>query len=557
MLLLAGALVAGLLVRSLALTQVPPGIAHDELHPLMDAASLLFTAEHIPGTLTGIWGSASGEFITGIFSELGSLVLVPAVALSRFQWPEVKLLFVVISALTQLCVFLIARRFWGQRSAVAAAWIWVANPWAVLMGRSVFESAISYLAYLIAILLTMESSPRKIYLSWLFWGLGFFTYFGAKPQLVFLVLAVLAYKKFVQLQPLVTAHILTLLAAGVLSVGYVWYLPKTAAGSRLGETKTDVSGRVDLKRRDSLSSSLGYVFVNKLSENVRLRAETLGELLSVDYLFLSGPAGGTESFTLPDHGPMLPADLVLLAIALIYIVRYRPRQGAAIGLFMAASIVPNLVDVAGRNYILRSGLFFPFLVILLSAAAGWQIKRKMGVYLLAGVYAFFAANFLYTYFFRMPVTKSEGWFLSARILSSYMARGSAQQPINAIVPDPKQVFYEYVFWTNSYRGRDTIAAINHNLAKEVYELGAVRIDRKCVPAQPGTTLIKDTAIDCPPKTGLVVPALKDAGWKYVIDGDVLCRKGNAGAFPTARDLTKLKPERTTDDQFCTTWMTRF
>src|SRR5437764_1177252 len=142
---LIGILILAALLRTIFLNEIPPGPSFDEIQVVVNAASITKTGQSIPGTVTGIFGKSQGDFETGVFSELGSYLLVPWTAVFGLNWPFIKVPFVLVSLGMVLLVFLITKRIINQKVALLAALLFALNPWSIQLGRTAYESLFSYL----------------------------------------------------------------------------------------------------------------------------------------------------------------------------------------------------------------------------------------------------------------------------------------------------------------------------------------------------------------------------------------------------------------------------
>lgn len=148
---LIGILFLALLLRVIYIKEVPPGVAFDEIQVIINSVSLAKTGQPIPGTVTGIFGQTLGNYRPGIFSELGSFVLVPWIYFFGFGWPQIKIPFILLDLGMITLVYLITKRLINKNAGLVSAFLFTINPWSIHLGRTTYESLFSYFFYLAAI----------------------------------------------------------------------------------------------------------------------------------------------------------------------------------------------------------------------------------------------------------------------------------------------------------------------------------------------------------------------------------------------------------------------
>lgn len=560
-------LLVALILRIIYLGEIPPGLAHDEIHVILNTRSLLTSGQNIPGTLTGIIGSVSGEYQTGVFSELGAYMLIPWVLLFGLTWPLIKIPFVLTSIGIILLTYLITKRLVNEKVALFAAAISAVNPWSIHFGRSAFESLFSFFFYSLAFYLAISLKGWKILLSIPFFLLGFGTYFAAKPQfipLVFLsVLAIKITRPKEPLKPLITL-------VGCLTITFLVYLfalQVNPASSRFSELKSSSSynSQVNVKRTASLNFPFPDLYVNKYTEEFQDRFTAYLGALSPNYLFMEGQLGGADALTLPDQGPMFLIDLPLIIMGFIYLSRFFIKPLIIFLGFIAVSLIPNFVNLSGQTFPLRSGLLYPFLIIFSASGAYYLIdllkrhRKAFFVPVIALFYLYFFLTFSYNYFARSPIEKSGGWFLHERVLARYLNLAksqSGQTDIKVVTPEPKELSYEYLFFTGAYLPKDA-REINDKLAKKDYHFGQITFLSECPKSSPssGQVLIFDNRIDCQKDKKEQIASPKDSGARYYIINDTLCSNYPKSRYPLIKKAESLSIEKNSVEDFCKTWIT--
>lgn len=561
------AILVAFFLRVALLIEVPPGLANDELNIIMNAQSFLKTGQNIPGVVTGIFGTSTGDLSGGIHSEISSYLIIPGIMLLGFNLIGVKIVFMLMSIGLVCISYLLVKKIVNTQAGLIAAFLSAVNPWSIHFGRSGYESIFSAFFYLSAIYLVMILKNWKILWSIPLFILGFLSYFSAKTLLLPIIVVTIFTFRFLRpkksLGPITTVTISIIFFLII----YTPLLQTSTAGTRFQELKNqNVADLVNLKRRTAIDTPFNQIFENKFTEDLRIRLIASLGTISPNLLFLNGQPESIPSLSIPDHGPLFLIDFPLIIFGIVYLARSNLTFLVYILGLITTTLLPNFLNLAGTTYIIRTVILFPFLTILSAVGAYFLIiiPRKLikipFIILLIIVYSFSIGNFLYQYFARLPIDRNEGWFFHQRVLTRYVKSSLNENPttkINIVTEEPKYTFYRYLFFSGVYTDSKEIQKINDKLTSGDYSLPNLVITNKCPDIENlgFTTYIMDVRMRCPNTQGSSIASIKDAGDKYIIVNDKLCGAMVNKRYPLIKNFSKLNIETLSKEDFCQNFIT--
>jgi hypothetical protein len=184
--------------------------------------------------------------------------------------------------------------------------------------------------------------------------------------------------------------------------------------------------------------------------------------------------------------------------------------------------------------------------------------------LFAGVYLFLFMNLMHLYFYRFPVYASDGWFFQDRLLAKYIdstREKSSDLKIRVFSPEPKIIFEEYLFYTNSYN-RTTAMDVNSLMAKGEYSFGNLEVVNKCPTDKPkdNETFILDGSLGCNKLSWMYdavrITRLRDVYENYVIYNDKICKDLKLNRYIPQSAYNNFVVEGMSSQEFCLNWITR-
>lgn len=550
-----------LLLRTVWLNLFPIGMTHDELNYVMNARSLFWSGNNIPWTASALFSWEETNFDV-VISELPAILISPWIGLTKLTMFNARLPYALVGTITILTFYFLIKRLTNIQIARLSALSLAVNPWSIHFNRTAFEINFAVMFYILGIYFVISQKRGKILLGLPFFIAGFLSYFGAKLIFIPLIVITLLYSFFDQKKLINKPYIWFFVISLLFFLFYYLTLPYQPAGSRKGEliffNNHIFSETVNLERQQSLPSPLNNIFSNKLTVLGKKVINTYLEAFSSHFLFITGETRGAYSFW--QHGLLYYLDFPLIILGIVSLYKHKKRVfGFVLGIIALAPTV-SAIDLVEQSYVIRSALMFPMFMVLVGSGF-YLIKNKFIKIAILVLYLLSITNFLHLYFFRYPVYAGEGFFLSDRILSSYVFRAQQQNPeteILIITSEPKIVFEEYLFFNNIYSG-DDVKSINKKMRTENFSWNNVTFSNICPDrVENNKIIVTDQRYNCQEKengdAGIV--QLSDAGLIYLIKNDKLCTDYELINYYFPQSVDILEIENLSNKEFCINWITR-
>jgi hypothetical protein len=189
--------------------------------------------------------------------------------------------------------------------------------------------------------------------------------------------------------------------------------------------------------------------------------------------------------------------------------------------------------------------------------------QKILISIIAIFYLLSFINLMYIYFIRFPVYASDGWFFQDRVLSNYLRKTKQVYPdakIYVYTSEPKIIFEEYLFYTNSYT-RNNATSINNKLNTMNYSINDIvftdkcpgkNIDKESIVIFEGSLACSKTSQDTNP---IRITRLKDVLENYLIYNDKLCNGVDLNRYVPQSAYQDFSLERQSINKFCSNWIT--
>ena len=551
--------VLSLIPRLLSLSTTPPSIANDEINIVMNSKSLMATGANIPGVVTGVIGSSSGDLSGGIHSELSSYFLIPFYIIFGFSWVTAKLPFVFASVGIVILSYLLVKKLINRDAAVFAALLSALNPWSIFFARTAYESVLSCFFYMLGIYLILSKKGWKIFYAVPFLLIGFLSYFSAKtlllPITLSLIVGIKLMKPKISLRPIIFMNIF--LAVFIFFYGFLLNL--SPAGVRFKELNNNkISVIVDKNRKESLDIGFNNLFENKVVEDFRIRAFASLGTFSPTLIFLNGQPESIPSLSITDHGPLYLIDLLLIFFGIVFLTRNYLSVLYFLSLLTTVAAIPNFSNLSGTTYMIRTVILFPILTIISSIGLYYlttlfskKMRRFILLFFLA-IYFLFFGNFLYQYFGRLSVARSEGFFLHERVASKYINLAMIKnRDVVVLSSDPKFLFYRYLFFSNLYKNPNDVGIINSKLASNIYNINNLTVLGNCLETyEANKTYIIDTKLRCKEINGLKISTILDSNDLYTIVNDRVCERVPMQDYLFIKNTDDLQIEPLLAEDFC-------
>ena len=441
------------------LDRFPAGINHDEIEYILSAKTYFLTGADLSGSYFP--NSIFQTKTEGVISFLPSLILAPYFGVVPINQVTARLPYVLINLITAGVLYLLIKKIFGnERFGRLTAVIFLINPWSFYLSRTATDTAFSLLFYLVGILLMVDNSKKKIWLSFLFLVLGFFSYHGAKVIFIPLIAVVMGYKlaesrsKIKNYWWVLGAGIgIMILYFGTGSIFFNQSVRETRSGDIWLLNQDKLANTVDTYRKMSIENGLGRLFMNKMTVATEIFFQKYLTAFSPEVLFVSGDTRGTYRFGY--HGLFYIVDFVLILVGLVNLYKKYPK-GASF-LISLGLISPLATAVSGveTSVINRSFLLLPVLVILASFGiikiynlVSGKLGKMFTLIVFSGSGLIFFLNFLHFYFFRLPITGQENYFFSQKIVANYIDR-LGDQKLVVVDKEPREVFLETILYSKN------------------------------------------------------------------------------------------------------------
>lgn len=427
--LIIGVLVFAAVLRLWELGSIPPGLTPDEASLGYNTYSILKTGRDEHGQLLPIIFKFFGDYRPGLYVYLS----VPFVALLGLSEFTVRLPSAIAGVVAVVLIYLIVQQLFqnnrtengkysekqdstlrGKMAILAAAMLAI-SPWHIHFSRGVWEANVSLTLTLAGILLFLKAfkKPSFGYFSLIFFALTFLVYQGAmfSTPIIICVLAISYNKSFRQRFSLRKASLLRFFVFGVLIMLPVGLI----------------------------------IFPNNIEKTMHLNNfyEILRQwfaFFSARFLFFEGD-WQDQIYSIPNHGMMLLADLLLLPLGLYVLIKDKlSKEKLFIILWLILAPLPAIL-LSDQNWTVRS--YNTVIPLVLISSFGFlyllkvisKIKRPVLLvtyYLVLFTFMTGASiYFLDAYFIHLPKHNAKYWFYGYKQVVE--AVGSIQNNYDKIV----------------------------------------------------------------------------------------------------------------------------
>lgn len=565
-------IIFSLISRFLFLDRIPLGLSNDELDFSINAKAVFLRFSDI----TGQWNPLSLTTIPHeqAKSETLYLLLAPFIGPFPFSIVLAKLPFAVANIGLVILLYLITRKLLGAKEALFVGIVALCNPWFVFFGRLGYEAPVAMFFFFLSLYLLLVLRSWKILFVFIPLFLGFTTYMGTK--LIFLPYSFIImffawmtlYKKKYTKQLLILSGLCT-----ILFIYYVIAVQHQATGIRLQELNSpqnpEIAQLVDNHRRAAINSPFTGIFSNKMTVFIDESLQRYFDAFSTQLLF--GFGDKILLYSLVGHGFFYYIDAIFLLTGIYFIFTKNKQFLLLLGALLIIAPIPSVLNISGTSYSVRSAFLFPLLVMIagIGFAAIWYWKintvtRRNLRLLLVCLYGISVMQFFYVYLFRFPVYNSEASFFTERELAHYISL--SKNKVVVAVTDPKLVFKQYLFYTNSYN-RQTAYTLGEKFRAISYNNAQVSFVSCAEVKQilPDTTYVIFTDINnkvCKQlnekmKNGIAIARLSDSGSVYNIYNDRVCNTYDLPHYISGVSLSDLRVDHAPAQDFCRKFIVRY
>src|SRR3989344_5409809 len=525
-------LVFGVVIRFMWLDKAPPGLSHDEVDPIHTARTYIqfgtdSTGTHFPASLITSQVNSGDDTLLSLF-------YAPFYRFFPLSMFTLKLQAVAINLLTALSLFILIYRISHRRHlACIYLLVFLFSPWSVLFSRSLTQAPLALLLITLSFNMFIRFTAISTVISSLLLFTGFFTYFGAKPLSVILSIGFPFLTYFIRSNKFKLSQAVTYFTVFTVCVGIYLFLslqlPTSTFFHRQSEARpidpSSFARSVDELRRVSIDSPVAPIFSNKPLLLLTSFVQKYYTFFSPEILYFSGDVD--PNFRFLDHGVSYLIDAPLFIFGLPLSLS-SPVGFLAIFMLLVGP-VGTIVNTSSLGYLFRGFLFYPGYLLVISLGL-YSLQRKFGVLGLitsSVCYLLLVVNFLYFYFFRLPVSQSESYFLGDRVVANYVLRLPSN--VTIIAHQPFSLAQEISIFGSIQAGLPA-----QQLSRAVpLTLHNAEITNVCPSAPVTQALIVQSGFDCQLPSGLkqvVIQNQKDAGSLWTIYFDPLCQDYTLSAW---------------------------
>jgi hypothetical protein len=357
------------MLRVIFLNRFPIGITHDELNYIFSAKSLFLTHSFPPGTAPAIFPTKMANFNVTI-AEVPTFFLAPFIGPIDFSLFFSRVAGAFLSTAIALVIFLIVRHFTGRRNIAYVCLLLAAiNPWAFLMGRTIFEVNFFVAFFLWGFWVLVKNKGWKIFFALPLYLVGFFSYTGGQVSFYLFMVVTLIYHLFVykKRERNKKAYLVFFLVVTTIFLGYFLTVFRNQSFIARGReiylpAKPEIVQIVDEERQLSVPSGINKLFINKATVFFSGFLNKYFNAFSVNNLFLKGESRAAFSFQ--EHGTFYFIDLVFIIFGLCYLFTINLKAWFFVLAVIMVSPLTSGFNVVEYSYSQRAGLMYPFLIIL-------------------------------------------------------------------------------------------------------------------------------------------------------------------------------------------------
>ena len=561
-------IVLAFLLRFVWIDKVPNAIGGDELTYVINAKAITISGTDISGT----WNPLTGFIFqypayTLPQAELPYFLIAPFVGLMGFSLFSVRIIFVLLSVLTVLLTYLIAKALFDKNAGIAAAFIAAINPWSIYIGRTAYESTPAAFFFLLSFYMLLVLKGRRILLTIPILFLAFYSYVATKVVFIPFVLLVVFYSYFfVNKKKYLREYLIVLASCLVLFAFFTISVYTTSGPSRTHElisiNDPSIVKQVNDIRKVSIKNPFTSLFENKFTIFGRIILIKLFKSFAFDYLFVFGD----NFYSILRHGMFYVLDAFFLILGFASIYAQKKRTFFLLFFLSLFGVFPQLIySVSTDNFSIHQTLTFAIFPIVIGVGIYEilnLIKNKTyfysSLFVVGALYLFLILNFLNIYFYQFPL---QGYFdFHVRVLSKYISvANDAKKDVIVYSPSTQDIFKKYLFYTNNYN-KNTYLQVRKIYKSNNFKFKNVTFsgcDRTIDPSKKNAIVVYNFNCGALPfeTKHIAIPRLSDGGQSYEIFNDSVCSKFHLSGYPQNISINDFAIEGQSAQKFCETFIT--
>lgn len=561
-----------IILRFLFIDRFPAGMQYDEVEYALSSKSFQMTGKDISGT------SFPASLLTtetlGRVSPVPYVIFSPLWMFFDLNMTTFRTVYVILNIITGFVFMgLVNELFKKKKITIISGILFFINPWSFFLSRHAIDGAVVLLFYLLGIwYLIKPVSIKNIIYTIIFFMLGFFSYHGAKLQLVPLIIATsfYAWHKSNYNKKYLKPHILVILiffSSLILFLGISAFMPDSILTNRTNNilfTSIDTfSDEVVKMRTASVETPIHPFIINKLYFAVRYFFENYLNSFSPFTLFFNAEIMKYSGF-------FYIFDALFLMIGLFALFSRRKAEFYFLLSVILIAPLSTAISMSGFSILNRGILLLPSFLIVISYGVYFAIsffKKNIYKKITYGIVCIFYGLsffiFLYTYFYILPVELFGHYRTPARVLSHFINFEKINNKNITIISQDPQVLYLMLTFFQGEIPKEISSKnklINRNTFN--YKIGEnILITNKCPLAESDdvTYIVETSLLECgfkDYKNRLSILNKLDAGTEFFIYNAKTCSDKKLSPWIWPHYLSDFRIESLNVDVFCNRWMTK-
>lgn len=552
-------------LRLLWLDRIPAAINGDELTYPITAKSVYLTGKDLSGTWS-IYDALRFRYPPNQQqAELPYFLHFIVSGAMPFSLFNAHLPYALMGIGVTILLYAISTSLFGPTIGYITGFVAAVNPWSVTMSRTGYESTPATFFYLLGVYILIKTKKWELLWSIIPFILAFYSYIATKVLFIpFVSLSVLlAYRH--NNKKYLTQYGIILLSTILFSIFFIIALKTSPTSTRISDiflpSNPVVISMVNEGRKNTITSPLSSLMINKYTEYIHILGSKLLRILSPSYLFSEGDL----FFPLHSLSFFYKLDFIFLFLFLLTIFGKNRYILATVILYILIGALPQLLHRSQDDFSIHLTMMFPVIIccIALGIYEFIVLFPKRYKFIIGGfisiLYIFNTLNLFLLTIYRAPY-EDLGVF-SMRVLSRYINLVKHKNlPITVYGSTNEDHIYKYLFYTNSL-SKNTIYSLIHPDSKDSFNLENVNFlscNSGIHANKINNTMIFEEGCSPPQLNSyLSISRLKDGGQLYKIVNDVVCHGYSLKQYPAELTIHQLAVETINEQSFCETYISKY
>jgi len=420
--------IAGFLLRVVALDEVPPSLNWDEISHGYNAYSILHSAKDEWGNFLPIIFRAYGDYKLPLYIYLTSL----SELIFGINAHSVRLVSVIAGTFTIYFTYFITKKLFSPSTlnlqptihkliAPLAALLVTIEPWSFFLSRGAFEAnlAMSFFAAGMYFYLFGLEKPKSLIVSAVFFGFTVWTYNSYRiftPLMIIALITIYKSRLLLMYKRTKTNILIPLITMLVFLLPMFYQLTNTQGQARYFKVAIIDEGAVnkinEMRNSRELPVFVERVIYNKGTFFIQTIAVNWASHFSTAFLFTEG--GSQYQYSLQGHGLLYKMNAIFLVVGFVfvgYLIAKKSKSGNVLLLWIVLAPLPASIT-RDSPHALRAVTVLPALMIVTALGVAVSLvciskifknikSKTLSQYFVAAyliVLFFFIKNFLNIYF---------------------------------------------------------------------------------------------------------------------------------------------------------------